>query len=173
MGHGSFDEILQEKLEPQGLPRAAGRTSATSVDFVQNFGSSQSCAEYFTMLNSNLSKSVRAFRTYLDNAKVTFEKFQADYARELAAQQATSQENAPVLLWNHLSPEALVSVELMKRGGEELSFPLSEKHLKAKYRALAKKSHPDIVGASSSSAEAFRAYTDAYHTLLEELSKAA
>jgi hypothetical protein len=53
----------------------------------------------------------------------------------------------------------------------EMIYPYTEKELKAKYRLLVKKHHPDVNKGDKRSEEIFKQITSAYQTLLEHLQK--
>ena len=53
----------------------------------------------------------------------------------------------------------------------DLQYPYTEQELKAQYRVMVKKHHPDVNKGDKKSEETFKHVTVAYHTLLEQLKK--
>ncbi len=64
----------------------------------------------------------------------------------------------------HLMPPARRALEIM-----ELSYPVTREEVREKYRALVKKTHPDMTGGDKAAEERFKAIGEAYRLLMDVL----
>ncbi|NCN26114.1 J domain-containing protein [bacterium] len=157
MSEKSFEQVLRSQLD-QG--RGEHQWNFNS----QSYSGSDACLEFLCAASEVKLRFGRRIKEMF--VSKTGEAVKPAPQDVKPPNSTTSVSEEPALKMESLDFAALGAVELFRRQGEVLTFPLSEAQLKSCWRRLAKKTHPDLVSKESRSEVLdFQITRDAYKLL--------